>query len=62
MQVKLEHDPETDAWGAYLPGLPGVFAVGSSAAEARERVLDAAAECRDWLLAAPQPTDPATDR
>lgn len=62
MQVKLEHDPETDAWGAYLPGLPGVFAVGSSAAEARERVLDAAAECRDWLLAAPQPTTSPTDR
>ena len=23
MQVKLEHDPETDAWGAHLPELPG---------------------------------------
>ncbi len=62
MRVKLEHDPETGAWGAYLPELPGLFAVGSSAAEARERALEAAADCRDWLLAAPQPTDPPADR
>ena len=62
MQVKLEHDPETAAWGAHLPDLPGVFATGSSAAEARKRALDAAAECRDWLSAAPQPIVPPTDR
>ena len=53
MRVKLEHDSETGAWGAYLPDLPGLFAVGSSAAQAR---------CRDWLLAAPQPTDSTADR
>lgn len=58
MRVKLEHDSETGAWGAYLPDLPGVFAAGPSAAEARKQALDAAAESRDWLLAAPQPTDP----
>lgn len=62
MQVKLERHPETGAWGAHLPDLPGVFAVGDSAKEARDRVLDAAAEYRDWLLAAPQPTVSPTDR
>lgn len=39
--VVIYEQAEDGGWGAYLPDLPGVVALGSSRAEATERIKEA---------------------
>lgn len=39
--VLYEQDPESGGWGAYLPDLPGVVALGGSREEVETRILEA---------------------
>lgn len=41
--VVIYEEAEDGAWGAYLPDLPGVVALGSSRAEVSERLEEALA-------------------
>ena len=41
--VVIYEQAEDGAWGAYLPDLPGVVALGSTRAEAEQRIAEAMA-------------------
>jgi predicted RNase H-like HicB family nuclease len=47
--VVIYEEAEDGAWGAYLPDLPGVVALGSDRAEVSERLKDALAAYTDDL-------------
>jgi predicted RNase H-like HicB family nuclease len=39
--IVIFEQAEDGGWGAYLPGLPGVVALGDTRAEAEERIQEA---------------------
>jgi predicted RNase H-like HicB family nuclease len=47
--VVIYEQGEDGGWGAYLPDLPGVVALGSTRAEAAERIKEALAAYTDDL-------------
>jgi predicted RNase H-like HicB family nuclease len=49
--VVIYEEAEDGGWGAYLPDLPGVVAVGASRAEVAERIREALRAYSDDLRA-----------
>ena len=47
--VVIYEQAEDGAWGAYLPDLPGVIAVGSTRTEVGERIQEALAAYADAI-------------
>jgi predicted RNase H-like HicB family nuclease len=53
--VVLYEQAEDGAWGAYMPDLPGVVALGATQAEAAERIQEALAAYADDLRERDEP-------
>jgi predicted RNase H-like HicB family nuclease len=49
--VVIYEQAEDGAWGAYIPDLPGVVALGATRSEAAERIQEALAAYADDLRA-----------
>ncbi len=49
--VVIYEQAEDGAWGAYIPDLPGVVALGATRSEATERIQEALAAYADDLRA-----------
>jgi predicted RNase H-like HicB family nuclease len=48
--VVIYEQAEDGAWGAYIPDLPGVVALGATRPQVAERIQEAANAYRDDLL------------